>query len=118
MNNKECIKHLEGWLKEHYALDDTDKEVLKAAINALERQDGDCISRKEAMEFFADDEYVVNELNNLAPVTPEPKEGRWSHDGSHWKNRWICSECNYKLLDEQTHYCPNCGAHMEPYRED
>lgn len=43
----------------------------------------------------------------------EPKAGHWSHDGSHWKNRWICSECGYKLFDEQTGYCPNCGAKME-----
>lgn len=43
----------------------------------------------------------------------EPKTGHWSHDGSHWKNRFICSECGYKLFDEPTNYCPNCGAKME-----
>ena len=40
------------------------------------------------------------------------KTGHWTHDGSHWKNRFICSECNYKLFDEPTNYCPNCGARM------
>lgn len=43
----------------------------------------------------------------------EPKTGHWTHDGSHWKNRFICSECGYKLFEEQTNYCPNCGAKME-----
>lgn len=42
----------------------------------------------------------------------EPKTGHWSHDGSHWKNRFICSECGYKLFDELTNFCPNCGAKM------
>ena len=49
----------------------------------------------------------------------EPKTGHWSHDGSHWKNRFICSECGYKLFDEPTNYCPNCGAKMvEPQESE
>ena len=40
----------------------------------------------------------------------ERKRGEWKHDGSIWENRWVCSECGYKLFDEQTNYCPNCGA--------
>ena len=50
---------------------------------------------------------------NSIPLEQEPKTGHWTHDGSHWKNRFICSECNYKLFDEPTNYCPNCGAKME-----
>ena len=46
-------------------------------------------------------------------IVQEPKTGHWTHDGSHWKNRFICSECGYKLFEEQTNYCPNCGARME-----
>ena len=49
-------------------------------------------------------------VKQLPSVTQ--KSGKWSHDGSHWKNRFICSECNYKLFDEPTNYCPNCGAKM------
>ena len=49
----------------------------------------------------------------------EPKIGNWSHDGSHWKNRFICSGCGYKLFDEPTNYCPNCGAKMvEPQESE
>lgn len=43
----------------------------------------------------------------------ERKRGKWSHDGSKWANRFICSECGYKLFDEPTNYCPNCGARMD-----
>ena len=40
-------------------------------------------------------------------------KGEWQHDGNRWKNRFICSVCGYKLFDEPTNYCPNCGAKME-----
>lgn len=40
------------------------------------------------------------------------KEGQWLHDGNKWKNRWICTKCAYKLFEERTNFCPNCGARM------
>ena len=43
------------------------------------------------------------------------KYSEWVHDGSKWANRWICANCKYKLFDERTNYCPNCGASMERY---
>lgn len=56
-------------------------------------------------------------VKQLPSVTQ--KSGKWSHDGSHWKNRFICSECNYKLFDEPTNYCPNCGCRMvEPQESE
>ena len=48
----------------------------------------------------------------IKALEQESKTGHWSHDGSHWKNRFICSECGYKLFDEPTNYCPNCGCRM------
>lgn len=55
--------------------------------------------------------HAINHLKECyKPVRPT---GNWSHDGSKWKNRWLCSECGYKLIDEQTRFCPNCGAKME-----
>lgn len=56
---------------------------------------------------------LVGCVMNGKPIEQEPKTGHWSHDGSHWKYRWICSECGYKLIGEQTRFCPNCGAKME-----
>lgn len=41
--------------------------------------------------------------------------GRWKHDGSDWKNRFICDQCGYKWFfeAEEAHFCPNCGCAME-----
>ena len=44
---------------------------------------------------------------------PERPHGKWTHDGSKWKYRFLCSECGYKLMGEEpTNFCPNCGADM------
>ena len=62
---------------------------------------------------------IKNEYNGIGcdecevTKSQEPKTGHWMHDGSYWKYRFICSECNYRLLDKPTNYCPNCGAKME-----
>ena len=106
-------------------------ENLEVISKALEQEpSGDAISKKSAKnaiykvclsegnkDIFAK---ILDEINKLSSVNPqEPKTGHWSHDGSHWKNRFICSECGYKLFDEQTNYCPNCGARMvEPQESE
>lgn len=53
-------------------------------------------------------------LVNLPAVQPQQKTGRWDHDGGHFANRWICSQCGYKFYFEKSEakYCPNCGAKM------
>lgn len=40
--------------------------------------------------------------------------GRWNHDGSDWKNRFICDQCGYKWFFDakEAKFCPNCGADM------
>ena len=43
---------------------------------------------------------------------------KWVHDGSHWANRWVCTNCGYKHFDEQTNYCANCGAQMLDNKDD
>lgn len=40
-------------------------------------------------------------------------KGEWIHDKSDWKYRFNCSKCGYKLFEEKTNYCPNCGARMK-----
>jgi rubrerythrin len=112
------------------------EECFKMAIKALEEQPSerteegtethecDCISRKAVLDalhrYFADgfnsdkwwnSTYVLDAVNKVPSTTPQPKTGHWTHDGSYWKNRWICSECGYKLYDEQSKYCPNCGSY-------
>lgn len=50
--------------------------------------------------------------NVPAADTLNREPGKWIHDGSHWKYRFICERCGYKLFEEPTNYCPNCGAYM------
>ena len=59
-------------------------------------------------------------LVNLPAVQPKQKTGRWEHDCGHFANRWICSQCGYKLYFEKSEakYCPNCGAKMESDNND
>ena len=79
-----------------------------------------CISTIEMLQRLAYNIHGVMDVIDadncdkiIKALEQEPKAGHWSHDGSHWKNRFICSECGYKLFDEPTNYCPNCGAKME-----
>jgi hypothetical protein len=44
----------------------------------------------------------------------EVVHGRWIKDQlSKFENRYNCSACNYRLIDEPCNYCPNCGAKMD-----
>lgn len=59
---------------------------------------------------------------DLPPVTPQPKMGRWLPieydgyaDGSPVWDKWECSECGYEHSGDEeslTAFCPNCGAKM------
>lgn len=131
MTREEAIKILNDYdinFERH-----TPEEVAEAhemAVKALEEQPNeraethecDCISRKLMHDMGATciaardengDLVALGALDVLPSVNLQPKTGHWTHDGGYWKNRWICSECGYKLYDEQSKYCPNCGARME-----
>lgn len=117
------------------------KNELNVELNELKSCD-DAISREDRLIDLAnaiesdDSGYWTNKrissvLRNIPSVTQKcekcamngsgskycdnckQKSGKWSHDGSHWKNRFICSECGYKLFDEPTNFCPSCGAKMQ-----
>lgn len=68
-----------------------------------QRWDGGCWIRYKMFE------RVVESM----PTESERERGKWRHDKSEWKYRFICSECGYRLLGEQTNFCPNCGAEMK-----
>lgn len=97
--------------------------ILKLAQKAIQREEcGDCIPRKAAIDINSYyhgymgngiNQAIWVKLNAIPSVKPKAKTGKWMHDGSKWKNRYLCSECFYKLFDEPTNYCPNCGAEME-----
>lgn len=107
-------------------------EAFRMAMDLLEQNatTKDClgvdlISRQAVLDMAFDmseidgehfeDKYMVVEVDNIRqlPSVNPTKTGYWIHDGSHWKNRWICSKCGYKLIDVQSNFCPNCGARME-----
>ncbi len=50
-------------------------------------------------------------LMALPSAEPE-RTGHWIHDGSQWKERWICDKCGFKLFGVRTDFCGGCGAHM------
>lgn len=65
-----------------------------------------------------DEEFKAAIRKALEVLGKEPKTEHWVHDGGHWKNRWLCSKCGYKLFEERTGFCPNCGAKMEGENAD
>ena len=116
-------EHLEHWkrlLSEKICDQDEGEKTIDAlqnAINVLEQEPcADMVSRDAMWDVLqrlhGTEGELVDELMSLPPVLPMPKMGQWTHDGSHWENRWICSECGYKLFFPQTRFCPNCGAKM------
>ena len=68
--------------------------------------------------FMVEAAFRINDIP-AADVRPVVR-GKWKHDGSDWKNRFICDQCGYKWFfeAEEAHFCPNCGADMRPIKED
>lgn len=125
MRKIDVLNNLKGHVlwPQSYHLSEAEAEVC---IKALEQEPcNDAINRQtvldEISDYNNDLDYTTNELydrvKRMSSVNTQSKTGQWSHDGSHWKNRFICSECGYKLFDEPTNYCPNCGARMVESQE-
>ena len=113
--------------------------ALKMAINALEQEPcEDSISRAEAIlqiqrhgvgcfdpdEFSPEqaERFVINMLNELPSVNPQPKTGHWINGKPICP---CCGENKFKDLDAdiwsdwQPKFCPNCGAKMfEPQESE
>ena len=92
--------------------------------------DNDTISRQATISFIENVPYIKDHQNvgdlikewleQIPAAQPKQKTGRWEHDGGHFANRWICSQCGYKFYFEKSEakYCPNCGAKMESDNND
>ena len=100
----------------------TREEAFEMAISALSTE-GEYIKKEDALfkkwQFkFKDvdgEHWFVNvkDIENLPTYSfPEREKGEWIHNGSHWEYRFNCSKCGYKLFEEPTNFCPNCGADM------
>lgn len=94
----------------------------------------DCISRRDALNAITMAEVrwqAVKHIEELPPVTPQRKMGRWIQTNEFFINqdgqfiyKFICSECkslsyfrksNKKAIGANV--CPNCGAKMQEVKE-
>ena len=65
-------------------------------------------------------ETAIGYVETIPSVTPERKKGKWIEEDDGWDGVfWRCSECNEPLylvdgtpVDNEYHFCPNCGADM------
>lgn len=139
---EDAINFLKGYLDEEVYTEKC-RKAHEMAIKALEQEPcEDCVSRNAIIKTLNEmDRYIADELtlcdnNNkfpqnevfivddvyeeieqLSPVTPKLKIGKWINTGH--KDRdgltvYRCSECEHApLMYVHTLYCPWCGAKME-----
>lgn len=103
----------------------------------------DCISRERLKQivFNITAEYdtetihidrLIDEIDNMPPVTPIRPKGHWIGHGEHCRNLGVtpsglgayewCSNCDCGIDVREWHrnsynYCPNCGADMSEVEE-
>ena len=97
MTREQAIAKLKNFADHCYP-----NEEFLIAIQALQAQaDGDYISRQDAIEFFKDDVYVVNELKNMATVAIPSAE---PYDFA----KWVASE----IFDDMWEYNKDAFAEI------
>lgn len=133
--NGKCKHHLIARCEpcEYYTSDEDFNEAESMAIKYLQKEPcEDAISRnlvlstvKSGLIRNIDGEKWkrvmdnVKEVQNLPPVQPEPKTGKWNKiidKSSIWREAWHyeCSNCgNYISGYGKYKYCPECGTKME-----
>ena len=104
-------------------------EALNTVIKALEQEScEDAVSRQEVLkgyveiertdgvEIYSEKAVPTEYINNLPPVTPTRKKGKWkeikSKTGTVIALRCNCCEKSPKHAIRSL-YCPNCGVEME-----
>ena len=99
---------------------DMDELISKmAVIEAIEKARanvGHNLERSIGKSIIEILDEVGRDIDRLPPA--EPKRGKWIHNGSQFKNRWICSECGYMYYLQKPNFCPNCGADMRGERNE
>lgn len=107
---RECArehKQLGEWLKDYKRL--LNKQTCKDAIN---RQ----VVKEQMIKygFHAPDMTVTEFVEDLLPIAPTHKKGKWIVEI--WNNRehHTCSDCQ-RVVDYEPcyHYCPYCGEEKE-----
>lgn len=138
INCSECAeehRQLAEWLKDYKRL--LEQEPCEDAISRQAVLEGKVIHQScDGIEIINGYAVPVEYIENLPPVTPQPKTGHWIVDGSVDcyldKVRCHCSECgkkkefsadydhikhklsiSYQYSEFIENYCSNCGAKME-----
>ena len=95
-------------LKEYFDSEPCDDAISRQA--AL-----DCLTATELKKF----DFIIQAreaINNLSPVTPQQKVGKWIAVENEEMETigYYCSECDLPMETEyRAKFCPNCGAKME-----
>lgn len=112
-------KHVENTLEDAVSRQAVIDAIHKAIYDFFDIVDDDAeepINDKD--ELLLDvNKAITTKIKNLQPVEPKRQKGHWI---DHQEGRWIyakCSECG-SVHDVKSDYCPNCGAHMKPYKAD
>ena len=70
---------------------------------------------------------ILNGVKEQPTIEPKQREkGKWIEEDDGWDGVfWRCSECNEPFylvdgtpVDNEYHYCPNCGADMRGEQDD
>lgn len=121
MNKKEAIANL----NHIYGMVAPDiQRSLDVAIKALERPQGDLISRealkKEVYGLFCPDGYKLDFIRYIdnAPTVETRTQGEWTIIKSPLSNETIvkCDKCGDEFIGndvENYNFCPICGANMK-----
>ena len=87
----------------------------------------DCVSRQAVLDMAKSyntdgwDSYTplvvdVEDIEELPPVTPTRKVGKWENDKLFGECAYVCSFCHTIWTSseiENMHYCPTCGTEMK-----
>ena len=102
----------------------TNNKDVDEIIKVLEKEPcEDAVSRKAIFEmieqiqdaggFIGYNTYLeaFDRVDNMPPVTPTRKTGKWKNDGH---GHILCTACNEVNVNTwKSKYCPSCGAKME-----
>lgn len=121
MTREEAIKELSYIIDEMPSMECADWiEAISMGIKALNQEPcADAISRQAVLEIakssksnWIDNSVLFKRVNELPPVTPAEKVGRWiSNAEDDLKiSEYTCSNCK-GLSDEDSDFCPKCGSY-------
>lgn len=113
-NCVDCGYETESYAKCNFTGDCKVRNAMSMAIEALKAKPcTDAVSRQAVLDLINADwkyEGLESDVENLPPVTPQPKTAHWIH----FANSDDCSGCGWSIgkYISPSDYCPKCGARM------